>query len=201
MMTDTTPNKVISKKKTSNSTLAATHLARLVILEDWCSKWARQPREMPVTNATIKMVGGWAKSVRWATEKKTEPAWKAVTEKAFAKLTTLEEDWDSYGGLPIDPANIIAARLVLDQIMKHDTPPPHVTPMSCGSVQLEWSMKGVDLEIEIEDITVSEGDRIRFCHILYLSPRDAVGDRDEWEGIRSLDELNCLHGMIEELSG
>lgn len=122
---------------------------------------------------------------------KQPPAWKDATEKAFAELATLKDNWDSYGGRPIDPDHIAVARFVLEQIMRHDTPPPQVTPMSNGSVQLEWCRDGVDLEIEICNADVSGAPHVHYCHVLSGA---------ETESMYPLEDIYALRGAVAVMS-
>lgn len=185
--TGSTPPKTTSDGTTSTET----HLARLDALDFWLGS------PLPAgLHPTTKQA--WAASLRWLIKReRAEPPWKAATEKAFAGLATLEENWDTYGGKPIESEYIGAARFVLDQIMAHDTPPPQVTPMSNGSVQLEWCRNGVDLEIEMCAVATGDGEQIRFCRVL----------NSDQESEYSLEDVDALRGTLaqmrasEELSG
>jgi hypothetical protein len=77
------------------------------------------------------------------------PDWVQPTLKRLGQLLTLPRDWDSYGGLPVDPACVWAAWQLLLALMVEDTPVPSLVPTSRGGVQIEWHAKGIDLEIEV----------------------------------------------------
>lgn len=191
------------KTTADTTTFAAIDLDRLNALEQWLEAGVRRGNKYTqrMTNVKgpacdiqrsqddVRRKQQWAESVRRAIEREKPPAWKAATEKAFAQLTLLEENWDSYGGKPIDPDHIGAARFVLDQIMSRDTPPPHVTPMSNGSVQLEWCRDGVDLEIEICSVETLEGKRMRYCQVLL----------DDREQPYSLEDIDALWGTLARM--
>ena len=72
-------------------------------------------------------------------------------------LIDLGRNWDSYGAAPIDPANVEVALRILSRIKRKDTPPPCVVPTSRGGIQLEWHLRGIDLEIEIVTPTLIQG--------------------------------------------
>jgi hypothetical protein len=72
-----------------------------------------------------------------------------VTLRALGRLLALTPGWDSYGALPVDPACALAAWHLLTAILREDSPAPAVVPTVRGGVQLEWHVKGVDLEIEV----------------------------------------------------
>jgi len=80
-------------------------------------------------------------------------AWLMQTLKSLAKLLNLPPNWDSYGALPIDSGCAEFALSILIQIMGDPTPPPSIVPTVSGGVQLEWHMKGIDLEIEVSSPT------------------------------------------------
>jgi hypothetical protein len=64
-------------------------------------------------------------------------------------LLQLPEDWDSYGARPIDARAVDAALRLLRATMQPNTPLPSVVPMSRGDVQLEWHVRGLDIEIVV----------------------------------------------------
>lgn len=76
-----------------------------------------------------------------------EPAWLGPTTQRVAELLDLPDNWDSYGGRPIDRAAVARALQFLGKVMQPATPPPTIIPTSHGSVELEWHTRGVDLEV------------------------------------------------------
>lgn len=115
------------------------------------------------------------------------PGWVMPAVEKMAERLTLPENWNSYGARPIDPAALASALLLLDQIMHATTPAPLVIPTSRGGIQLEWHMRGIDLEVEA--ISPSR------VNVFY---EDQV-DRIEWEKELSSD-LAPLVGALAELS-
>ncbi len=81
----------------------------------------------------------------------TTPAWVEPTLKKLGEILRLPPNWDSYGARPIDLACAWAVWPLLSAIMRDDSPPPAVIPMSRGHIQLEWHAAGIDLEIEVID--------------------------------------------------
>lgn len=81
------------------------------------------------------------------------PAWFQPTVEKLGRLLTMQPGWDSYGATKINPACVQSALEIAFAIMKDETPPPAVVPTSCGGVQLEWHIHGIDLEIEFRSPT------------------------------------------------
>lgn len=76
------------------------------------------------------------------------PAWLLPTIQSMASLLSLPANWNSYGARPIDPRDVVLALDLLDRTMQPDTPPPAVAPTARGGLQLEWHLRGIDLEVE-----------------------------------------------------
>ena len=77
------------------------------------------------------------------------PGWVEPLLKRLMQLLPLPQDWDSYGGLPVAPANVWAAWHVLTRLMREQLPLPALVPTRRGGVQIEWHRRGIDLEIEV----------------------------------------------------
>jgi hypothetical protein len=76
------------------------------------------------------------------------PNWVEPSLKALTQLLVLPPNWDSYGGRPVDPANVWAVWELLKNIMTDAFPIPSIVPTSQGGVQVEWHVGNVNLEIE-----------------------------------------------------
>jgi hypothetical protein len=76
-------------------------------------------------------------------------AWLTPIAQTFHEFRKLGENWDSYGGSPIDPANMAAALAFLWDVIDQGVrlPLPSVSPTSTGGVGLSW--RSVDTEVEI----------------------------------------------------
>ena len=78
------------------------------------------------------------------------PAWLKETYDRISALKTLEENWDSYGGLPVAEGAISTPRVVLSNLDIEDMPKPHVAPLPDGGSGLHWRLGDRDVEIEVE---------------------------------------------------
>ncbi|MBI4578336.1 MAG: hypothetical protein HY718_01445 [Planctomycetes bacterium] len=76
------------------------------------------------------------------------PSWAVPTVERMAELLSLPPNWDSYGALQIDHACVNAASDLLCGVMRATSPVPSVVPTCRGGVQMEWHMRGADLEVE-----------------------------------------------------
>lgn len=119
------------------------------------------------------------------------PAWFSEVVRRCSQLLSLRSGWDSYGARSVDVESIIAALQVLLLTMRPRTPTPELVPTPRGTVQLEWHIQGIDLEIDV----LSRG--------LY---RVAFEDlRNERVGIEdlttsNLDDLNAVLELLAERS-
>lgn len=78
-----------------------------------------------------------------------EPLWLRPVVAGLEAILSLPEGWNSYHAHRIDgQAAIRAVQLLLDTAQA-ETPAPSVVPTAPGGVQLEWHMRGIDLEVEI----------------------------------------------------
>jgi len=50
----------------------------------------------------------------------------------------------------VEPAFAASATTLLQTVMDEQTPIPSIVPTPPGGVQIEWHVKGIDLEIEVE---------------------------------------------------
>jgi hypothetical protein len=79
------------------------------------------------------------------------PNWVSHVKDQLISILHLQEGWDGFGAGPIRHDVLYFALAILRQIMRSETLPPHITPMSHEGVQLEWHTDAIDLEIEIEE--------------------------------------------------
>ncbi len=74
--------------------------------------------------------------------------WARAIVQSLVKLLQLPDDWDGYGGVPIQGQIATKALTALLQVMDHDSPIPNVVPLNDGGIQLEWHRRGRHLELE-----------------------------------------------------
>lgn len=76
--------------------------------------------------------------------------WFGPILEQICKLGELRENWDSYGGRPVNPYCAEAAISLLLLVLERDTPAPAVVPTNRGGLQIEWHRGGMDVEVEIQ---------------------------------------------------
>src|SRR4051812_32442305 len=84
-----------------------------------------------------------------AQDQAARPEWLSETAAALQQLLCLPQNWNSYGAQPIRPEIVHAAVELLRETVTPNVPPPVVVPTIQGGVQLEWHLRGIDLEIEL----------------------------------------------------
>ncbi len=118
-----------------------------------------------------------------------QPWFKYALPKLFSFLD-YPHNWDTYGAQPIHPKAIENALSLLGRIMRNDTPIPYCIPTCRGHVQLEWSTRGVDLEIEVfRDGTME---------VLF---EDLTHQHPLWEETLSEDNIERIQDAINVITG
>jgi hypothetical protein len=110
------------------------------------------------------------------------PKWLEQTTKALLAIVALDDDWDSYGAKRISPKIASAVVELLRDIMFSSTPVPQIVPAANGSIQLEWHIADIDLEIEVESLARSQ--------VLF---EDKQNEEPGWEGEISNDLSKLVH--------
>lgn len=116
-----------------------------------------------------------------------EPVWHRSVLQQVQEILALRDGWDGFNAGPIKNDVIEFSVRVLEDIMRPNTPAPHMTPMSHEGLMLEWHENGIDLEIEVE----RPGD-------LWVSFEDTVERIEEEKPLKS--DLRTLAGPIEKLT-
>ena len=121
-------------------------------------------------------------------ESSTNEPWLVPILREVVDILSLPENWDSYVAKEVDPGCV---KFVLEELlpfaMRTNTPLPAVVPTNKGGVQLEWHVRGIDLEVEV----IAPGR-------LYASYLDHKNG-ESWEReIRS--DLSPLAAALRELS-
>jgi hypothetical protein len=75
--------------------------------------------------------------------------WRRDALEKLRRLAALEPNWDSYGACPISGAVVMVVEDLLDVVALPKAPEPAVVPTPEGGVQLEWHIRGLDLEVEV----------------------------------------------------
>jgi hypothetical protein len=100
---------------------------------------------------------------RWASDDDTGPsrfaveestlAWLGPVARVFHEFRTLEDNWDSEGGVSIKPTNMQAAFGFLWSVVDADVrlPLPSIQPTSSGGIGLLWESPGVEVEIAFDE--------------------------------------------------
>jgi hypothetical protein len=78
-----------------------------------------------------------------------EPEWLRPVVGELESLLRLPTNWDSYGARPIDPRAAGATLSLLTATMQPNTPIPSIVPMSRGDIQVEWHLRGMDIEVVV----------------------------------------------------
>jgi len=118
-----------------------------------------------------------------------EPGWLYAILESIQRLSSLPEDWDSYGGRPLTFEAAFRALEFLAGYLPSNSVPPSVVPGSDGGVQMEWHRCAGDLEIA-------------FDHEGEISASFASGAGDtEWEMSSQAINADALRGAIERVSG
>ena len=114
------------------------------------------------------------------------PAIRATVDK-LNELADLKDNWDSYGALSPTKKSLIGATQLINDLFLDKTPIPDVFPVPNGNIQVEWSIHGLDIEIEISK-----------CNSYVVSFED-LNSGDEFERTFSYN-LIVLKNIIEDLT-
>jgi hypothetical protein len=76
-----------------------------------------------------------------------EPVWLYPVLHRLQHLAKLDENWDSYGGLPPTDKSIFVTLAVLAHVLRYESGAPMIFPLAEGGVQVEWHRGGEELEI------------------------------------------------------
>lgn len=114
--------------------------------------------------------------------KPVTPKWLRQTNNLLYRIIGLDNNWDSYGAKRISSKVAEAVSDLLCDIMQKTTPAPQIVPSATGSIQLEWHLKGIDLEIEVKSFS-------KF-HVFF---EDAQNEELPWEGSIDVDLSKLVH--------
>jgi hypothetical protein len=122
-----------------------------------------------------------------------EPLFKRANAK-INELSSLPDDWDSYGARPVPRIAIDMARRFLDLLERRErlseldsAAPFSLVPIPRGGVQIEWRRRGKALEVEIGP----EG-KISFVLDEGTAIRDRFTEKNSATAVEALDALDAL---------
>ncbi len=110
-----------------------------------------------LVNGEPYMQPNFARFVAWHLDNRTgpdddiQPA--PISERAdtiIKELTTLDQGWDGYEGLPAQDHAAQRAMEFLTAIEKYTQLMPDIVPLSNGGIQLEWFVGDYEVEVEID---------------------------------------------------
>lgn len=115
------------------------------------------PTEVVVTlqnpGWVVKPIAVQARVTRQISETTTHipsiPNWVRPTVEGVGRIMQLPPNWDSYGAQPVQSVLVGKALEILPRVMLEDSPPPSIVPLTDGGLQMEWHLKGRDLEIVV----------------------------------------------------
>ena len=79
-----------------------------------------------------------------------EAQWKTSVEEQLLALLRLDQNWDSFNARPIETGAVWKALTLAKELAEPGVPQPSVVPAPSGGVQLEWHLRGLSLEVEID---------------------------------------------------
>lgn len=148
-----------------------------------CGGWTLAGRGGPAR--TLRLPSG--NYIVFEFEDAEEPAWVQLAIEALTPLLELPPDWNSYQARPVSEGAVVASFRCLAQIMRDNVPMPAFVPAVRGGIQLEWHLRGLDIEVHV----LPAGN----CR---ASIEDEFGQVN-WEG-EVLSDLAPLQRAIVELS-
>ncbi len=83
------------------------------------------------------------------------PDWVIPTILRLYELQQLPDNWDSYGGVPLQERHRDAVLRFLGLVMSDDIVMPDIVPLADGGVQIEWRRGDVEVDF-ISDDELSE---------------------------------------------
>ena len=136
-------------------------------------------------NSIIESSEKVSKNIPLSSDNLVNKLWKKIVS-----LTSLPDNWDSYGAVPLKECSIYAAISYVEKLLKDKKiPEPDVIPVSNGNIQLEWSCYDIDLEIEIS----SENS----LHVFYqnLITNESWEEDIEYDFTGLIDSINALEKL------
>jgi hypothetical protein len=112
--------------------------------------------------------------------------------RRLAELQKLPHNWDTYGSRPIEAVAVNGAKHILAQASSLGLPPPQISPVGGGGVQLEWTLHRRGLEL----VVLREG-QIEFVGESNGEMHD--GNASAWSASIVRDQLNWLAAGVSDV--
>jgi hypothetical protein len=143
----------------------------------------------PAVGATSTYISApWRSSSYTVVVEDHAPPWHGAVADQLNELAELPPDWNGPHTNPPDRRAVEFAIATLDEVMQDDTPAPTVIPANDGSVQLEWHLHDIDLEMLVA--------RSGALEVAYQDMRDP---QNSWD-ITLVRELTPLIRAMAELT-
>ena len=108
------------------------------------------------------------------------PSWLAEVIAELQRLLHLNHGWDSYVARPVSPYAAVRGLNLLFEALPGSGPAPQLVPMSDGGLQMEWHLRGLNVEVSVPP----------------------TGDVEVWsEDLRSGDEQETTLDRTPEILG
>ena len=127
----------------------------------------------------------WLKS-EYHGQKHSAHKWSDALERII-DLARLEDDWDTYGSVPISSLAVDTARTLISLFtLKYRVPLPrilpfHISPIPGGGIQIEWRFERSELEVNVgSDGTLS-----------YLLIQNE-GDEESYQEVDDIDSAQII---------
>lgn len=111
------------------------------------------------TSIWLQQSGGWLLAP--SAIEPVDPVWEPLvattgttlpgaTRERLLLLSRLEQDWDSYGALPVSPRAIAASGTLISRVIARageGAAPHEIMPIADGGISLEWRYPTIELGI------------------------------------------------------
>jgi hypothetical protein len=112
------------------------------------------------------------------------PVWLGRVKKRLRSFRELAVNWDSYGGLPLDPRIEQMSEELIEWFALGEMPPPDIFATSDGGVQIEWHIRRTNIEINLSPL---EGTAMFFQDLI---------TGEEWSGPGSESTLQAVRRRL-----
>jgi hypothetical protein len=107
------------------------------------------------------------------------PDWVEVLQKKTLELSRLGYDWDGRKSAAVRSDALVFAWHVLSRAMSSAVAAPSLVPLGHGGVQLVWSSRSADIEVEV----------VNPNHVIIYHADERTGQEDEWKASTDFSTL------------